>query len=136
MANALEDLEKTLEALDELPLDPDAPSRPASSPLDATGLPPSSDELPLDPDAPSCPATSALDATGLPPSSGLLPPSPGYPSPVPSLPYRPALATSATAAASAYACGHGHGNGHGRGLSSRDAWMGLNPYAFSSDQKL
>ncbi|CAI5946902.1 unnamed protein product [Closterium sp. NIES-64] len=67
-------------ALDELPLNPDAPSRPASSPLNATGLPPSSNELPLDPDAPSCPATSALNATGLPPSSDELPLDPDAPS--------------------------------------------------------
>ncbi|GJP47006.1 hypothetical protein CLOM_g6240 [Closterium sp. NIES-68] len=94
------------------------------------------DELPLDPDAPSRPASSSLDATGLPPSSGLLPPSPGFPSPAPSLPYRPALATSAAAAASAYAYGHGSGHGHGtgHGSSSRGAGMGSDPYASPSNQ--
>ncbi|CAI5528730.1 unnamed protein product [Closterium sp. Naga37s-1] len=69
------------------------------------------DELPLDPDAPSRPASSALDATGLPPSSGLLPPSPGYPSPAPSLPYRPALASAAAAAGGGTSYGYGHGRG-------------------------
>ncbi|CAI7896989.1 unnamed protein product, partial [Closterium sp. NIES-53] len=68
------------------------------------------DELPLDPDAPSRPASSALDATGLPPSSGLLPPSPGYPSPGPSLPYRPALASAGGGGGTSYAYGHGRGS--------------------------
>ncbi|CAI5466196.1 unnamed protein product [Closterium sp. Yama58-4] len=89
------------------------------------------DELPLDPDAPSRPASSALDATGLPPSSGLLPPSPGYPSPAPSLPYRPALATSAAAGTAA---GSSYAYGHGRGPSSREGGMGPIPYGTPGGQ--
>ncbi|CAI5960138.1 unnamed protein product, partial [Closterium sp. NIES-65] len=89
------------------------------------------DELPLDPDAPSRPASSALDATGLPPSSGLLPPSPGYPSPAPSLPYRPALASAGGAGGGG---GSSYGYGHGRGLSSREGGMAPIPYGTPSSQ--
>ncbi|CAI5962246.1 unnamed protein product [Closterium sp. NIES-65] len=119
-------LQQAAWTLDELPIDPDAPSRPSGPSL---LLSPTLDELPLDPDAPSRPASSALDATGLPPSSGLLPPSPGYPSPAPSLPYRPALASAGGAGGGG---GSSYGYGHGRGLSSREGGMAPIPYGTPS----